>query len=59
MSNQEELKHELNEELSQLVRSYEDDGLPPTEISDSLSLYSELAETRRNPVRKRNVVLSD
>jgi uncharacterized protein Smg (DUF494 family) len=47
MSN--ELQHELDAELSQLIREYEDRGLPAADIRDALLWHSELASTRVEP----------
>lgn len=41
-----DLKQQLDAELSRLVREYEDRGLDPDEIGDSLDWHSELAITR-------------
>lgn len=41
-----ELKQELDAHLSELIRQYEDRGLSPNEIGDSLRWHGELAESR-------------
>lgn len=52
-----DLKQQLDAELSQLVREYEDRGLSPDEIGDSLDWHSELALTRSQ--RQRHSVQAD
>lgn len=42
-----DLKQQLDAELSQIVRQYEDQGLSPDEIGDSLAWHLELAESRK------------
>lgn len=44
-----ELKQELDAELSRLVREYDDRGLEPNEIGDSLHWHSQLASVRSEP----------
>lgn len=39
-------KQDLDAELSRLIREYEDRGLDPAEIGDSLLWHSELARSR-------------
>lgn len=51
-----ELKQELDEQLSLLVREYEDRGLSSDDIADSLEWHADLAESRSN---EHQVVLSD
>lgn len=51
-----ELKQELDEQLSLLVRKYEDRGMSSDDIADSLEWHAELADSRSNEHR---VVLSD
>jgi hypothetical protein len=41
-----DLKQQLSEELSTLVREYESRGLSPDAIADELSWHHELADTR-------------
>lgn len=41
-----DLKQQLDAELSRLVREYEERGLAPDEIGDSLDWHSELALSR-------------
>lgn len=40
------LQQELDEKLSALVREYEEKGLSPEQISESLSWHEDLAESR-------------
>jgi len=40
------LKQQLDAELSRLVREYEERGLSPDQIGDSLDWHSELAQSR-------------
>ena len=40
------LKQQLDAELSQLLREYEDRGLSPDKIGDSLEWHYELAQSR-------------
>lgn len=49
------LKQELDEELSQLIREYEDRGLTSDDIADSLEWHVELAESRS----QQDFVLAD
>lgn len=42
-----DLQQELNAELSQLIREYEQRGLDPDEIGEALSWHSTLAASRR------------
>ena len=42
------VKNDLNEELSTLIREYEARGLSADEISDSLSWHADLAESRND-----------
>lgn len=41
-----ELKRDLNEDLSQLVRQYDSKGLAPSEIVDSILWHAEVAASR-------------
>lgn len=45
------LKQQLDNELSQLIREYEERGLSADEIGDSLSWHLELAESREGNQR--------
>jgi hypothetical protein len=49
-----DLKQQLDAELSQLVREYEERGLSPDEIGDSLAWHMDLAHSRS---RDESVVL--
>lgn len=53
---QDELKQELDEELSQLVHRYHSRGLPSDEIVDSMVWHGELAVTRGGTLRERTRV---
>lgn len=46
MNSQEELQQQFDEDLSKLLHEYEDLGLPPNKITDSLSWHAELARSR-------------
>lgn len=50
-----DLKNELNSQLSTLIREYQESGLEPEEISESLLWHSELARTRIEPVQDEEV----
>lgn len=41
-----ELKQELNTELSRLIREYDQQGMDPEDIGDALLWHSELAVVR-------------
>lgn len=52
-TDEDELKQDLDKNLSQVVHKYRSEGLSPTEIADSMLLYAEVAATK--PDRTQSV----
>jgi hypothetical protein len=44
-----DLKQELNAELSRLIREYDERGLDPDDIGEAMLWHSELATVRSEP----------
>lgn len=54
-----DLKQQLDADLSRLIREYEDRGLSPDTIGDSLDWHSELARSRSSKQPERQSMQAD